>query len=72
MSNKGYTLVELVFVLIVMLIGVPGLVGYGMNIYKLMQCDFEKPYRAEVIRAAGVPFVPMGSICGFLTISDGE
>lgn len=46
-------------------------VGYGKNIYKFTKCDFEEPYKAEVMRGLGVlPLVPVGVIVGYLEIDD--
>lgn len=36
-----------------------------MNIYKLTQCDFEAPYKAEVIRVVGI-IPPVGAIFGYM------
>jgi hypothetical protein len=45
--------------------------GIGLNIYKLTQCDFEAPYKAEIIRGIGVfPVVPIGIVAGYLHIDD--
>lgn len=39
--------------------------GYGMNIYKLTQCDFEAPYKAEVLHTVGlIPVV--GVFTGYM------
>lgn len=40
------------------------------NIIKLAQCDFEPPYKAEVIRIAGVFAPPIGVILGAIEIDD--
>ena len=29
-------------------------VAWGVNLYKLTQCDFEAPYKGEVIHAVGL------------------
>ncbi len=43
--------------------------GYGMNLYKLTQLDFEPSYKAEVLRVFGlVPF--FGSVIGFITFEE--
>lgn len=54
---------------IIVVIGVIGLIGWGMNIVKLIQCDFDAPYRAEAIRTIGI-IPPVGAITGYLTIDD--
>ena len=28
--------------------------GYGLNAYKLTQCDFESPYKCEVVHGVGL------------------
>lgn len=55
--------------LIIIVIGVIGLIGWAMNIVKLIQCDFDAPYKAEVIRTVGL-IPPVGAITGYLTIND--
>lgn len=50
---------------------VAAIIGWGMNIYKLTKCDFEAPYKAEIVRGLGVfPVVPMGAIVGWMDIDD--
>ena len=44
--------------------------GYIANIYKLTDCDFDKPYKAEVIRVVGIAVPPVGCITGFMHIDD--
>lgn len=44
--------------------------GWGMNIYSLTQCDFEAPYRAEVLRMLGVFLAPVGGVLGWLDIGN--
>ena len=44
--------------------------GWGLNIYKLTDCDFEAPYKAEIIRGIGIPFVPAGMIIGYMDIDE--
>ena len=44
--------------------------GYIANIYKLTECDFDKPYKAEVIRVVGIVVPPVGCVTGFMHIDD--
>lgn len=44
--------------------------GYIANIYKLTDCDFDKPYKAEVIRIVGICVPPVGCITGFMDIDE--
>lgn len=44
--------------------------GYIANIYKLTDCDFDKPYKAEVIRVVGIVVPPVGCVTGFMHIDD--
>ena len=54
------------FVLVVVLL------GYFTNIYKLFSNnDFASPYKSEVIRAIGIPVIPVGMIVGWMKF-DGE
>jgi hypothetical protein len=56
-ENEGQQL------LIVLVIGA----GWVMNIVKLADCDFEAPYKAEVIHAVGI-IPPVGMITGWLDL----
>lgn len=71
-NEKGFSLLELVIVIIFFAALIPGVIGYVMNIYKLTKCDFDAPYKAEIIRGAGIPFFPLGVIAGYCTIKDGK
>ena len=44
--------------------------GWGKNIYKLTQCDFEPSYKAEVFRIIGI-IPPVGAVMGYIDIEDG-
>jgi hypothetical protein len=54
-----------VYLFIVLLVAV----GWVKNIVKLTQCDFETPYKAEVIHAVGV-LPPVGAITGWLDLGE--
>lgn len=43
-------------------------IGWAINLFKLIQCDFKPPYKAEIIRGAGVIIPPVGGIIGYLPI----
>ncbi len=56
----------LVFVFVFTVITV-GVIGWIKNIIKLSECDFEKPYKAEVIHTVGlVPVI--GAVTGYLNV----
>ncbi len=57
--------------LFVIVIALSAVIGWGLNVYKLTQLDFEKPYRAEAIRGVGL-FPLLGPIIGYIDIEDGE
>lgn len=57
---------------IIILFWVAMISGYFINIYKLIQCDFKAPYKAEVIRGVGVATGIIGCFVGWLDIEDGE
>lgn len=47
------------------------LVGYVNDILKLVKCDFEAPYKAEVIYGVGA-VTGLGAIIGYINIPDGK
>jgi hypothetical protein len=46
------------------------LYGWFANIYKLTQCDFDVPLKAEVTRGIGVVIFPVGIVMGYMDIED--
>lgn len=46
------------------------MLGYFMNIAKLISCDFKAPYKAETIRVIGVFTGVVGAVAGWLDIED--
>lgn len=65
-NNKGFTAVEILFVLVIIL----GSVGYVKNIIKLVNCDFKYPYKAEAVYGVGT-FIPVvGAVTGYITVED--
>ena len=57
---------------LVLIFWLAALLGYFMNIYKFVQCDFKAPYKAEVIRGVGIATGVVGWFVGWLDIQDGE
>ena len=56
-KQKGFTLVKLVLILVIVF----GICGWGWNAVKLASCDFESNYKCEAIHGAGL-FIPPLSI----------
>ena len=57
---------KLIFLVLWFGMFIAGAIGYFSNIYKLIQCDFKTPYKAEVIRVVGlVPVV--GVFTGYMS-----
>lgn len=54
-------------VTILMLVCSAAFTGWVKNIIKLSNCDFESPYKAEVIHAVGL-LPPVGMITGWLDV----
>lgn len=55
--NDNYGPVYLVVVVLVFL------ATWSVNMYKLTQCDFESPYRCEVIHGLGaIPLFSIGTV----------
>lgn len=74
MKNKknkaGFTVIE-ILLLIKLCVILFLAIGWVMNVVKLIKLDFQSPYKAEIIRAIGVPAAPFGGIIGWFTIEDG-
>lgn len=61
--SKGFSTLEVMIVVLFIF----GVTGWIMNIVKLTECDFEKPYKAEVIHVLGV-VSPIGAVTGWLNV----
>lgn len=48
--NRGFTLIELLLVMLVVVVGF----SWVGNLIKLTDCDFEAPYRCEVLHGVGL------------------
>ena len=46
--------------------------GWGLNVYKLTQCDFEAPYKSVIIRVIGIPVFVLGGEVGWMELKDGK
>lgn len=57
-----------IFNLIIIMLFVLSFIGFCMNVVKLINCDFQTPYRAEVFRSIGIIIPPAGSIIGWIDI----
>jgi hypothetical protein len=62
-KQRGSTVLE-VLALIILLAGGT---GWVKNVIKLSDCDFEAPYKAEVIHTIGL-IPPIGAITGYLSL----
>jgi len=52
-------------VIVLILVAIISAIGWGKNLYKLSNCDFEAPYKAEVMHGIGIiPFV--GAFTGYM------
>ena len=66
-KSTGGALFGLIGLILVAVIIVGGITGWIKNIIKLSDCDFEAPYRAEVIHTIGI-IPPVGAITGWLDL----
>lgn len=55
-----------IFIIAIMIIG---FIGWCKNIYKLIDCDFEAPYKTEVIRTISLSPI-VGAVTGYMTIGE--
>jgi hypothetical protein len=44
--------------------------GWGLNIYKLFSCDFEAPYKTEIVRGISLFAFPIASITGWMDVGE--
>jgi len=63
---------SVIFAIVVWILIIVGCIGWCLNVYKLTQCDFAAPYRAEAVRGIGIVVAPVGSIAGYCEIKDDE
>jgi len=42
------------------------------NLYKLVNCDWEAPYKDEVVHGIGVPIAPVSFVTCWFDFSDNE
>lgn len=54
------------FFLVIALLVILVITGWFRNIYKLTQCDFEAPYKAEVVHSVGTVIPVVGAVAGWL------
>jgi len=47
-----------------------GALGWCLNLYKLTQLDFASPYKAEIVRIAGI--TPLGAVIGWMELKEEE
>jgi hypothetical protein len=66
MENKKGSIGTVFLVLTILIISI----GWIMNVVKFCKCDFEDPYKTEIIRGVGIPVFPMGAVCGFMDIGE--
>lgn len=57
---------KIIMLIPLLLIVVTG-TGWVKNLIKLSSCDFESPYKAEVIHTAGL-LPPIGAVTGWLDL----
>lgn len=64
------SIIGLCLFVLVALVVIGMLVGFVRNIVRLCYCDFEAPYKAEIIRGIGIFIPPVGGIVGWINIPD--
>ena len=72
--NMSYIIGQIIggiAILAMLLIILFGAWGWGRNFKRLVNLDFKPPYKAEILRGAGI-FPPIGAIMGWIYIEDGD
>lgn len=45
-------------------------VGWVLNLVAFFRCDFNAPYKAEIVRGIGIVAAPVGGVAGYIDIDD--
>lgn len=45
-------------------------IGWAANFIYLCHCDFQPPYKVEILRTVGVLVPPIGGVLGWVSIED--
>lgn len=56
---------------IIIILTIAMCIGWGKSIYKLTECDFQPPYKCEILYGIGILVPPIGAFIGWRDISDG-
>lgn len=65
-KQSGFTVIEAIFALIVLTVGIGGAVGWVKNIIKIAGSSFQPLLPLVVIRIIGVFIVPLGAVLGYI------
>jgi prepilin-type N-terminal cleavage/methylation domain-containing protein len=65
-SQAGFTLVELIFALALLVVGPACVFGWVNNIIKLAHTSFEPITGIAVLRVVGILVVPLGCVLGYM------
>lgn len=57
---------------LLILITIVLMLGWFVNIIRFFQCDFDTPFREEVVRGVGIFVPPVGGVVGYINIEDEE
>ena len=63
-TQKGNTYVGFAAIIVIVL----AVSGWVMNLVGFIRCDFEAPYRCEVVRGVGIFIPPVGAVAGWVSI----
>ncbi len=62
-NQQGFTVIEMTIAIIILI----SIIGWVSNIVKLTNCDFESPYKCEVVHTVGI-IPPVGAITGWIDV----
>ena len=66
-GNRGFAgVLIIIYILIIILL----VVGWVINLVKFCKCDFEAPYKAEIVRGVSIFVAPVGGVMGYINIDD--
>lgn len=61
---------ELIISVLTYLVIILAAIGYVKDIVHFVSCDFESPYKAEILYGIGAISPPIGAVMGYIDIDD--
>jgi hypothetical protein len=63
---------SLVTIALYLVISIFACAGWVLNLAKFVQCDFDTPFKTEIVRGTGVVVPVIGAVVGYMDIGEEE